>query len=82
MPQDTVKVHNAHNNMDETYTGVSLERCAGKGRICRGQDESAEDDPQLRRAEGTDKYWVIYSAIEVEPSEHDGGVIMCDFNGR
>ena len=24
MPQKTVKVHNAHNNMDETYSGVPL----------------------------------------------------------
>jgi hypothetical protein len=28
------------------------------------------------QAEGTDKYWVLYSAIEAEPSEHDGDVIV------
>jgi hypothetical protein len=28
------------------------------------------------RAEGTDKYWVLYSLTEVEPSEHEGDVIV------
>jgi hypothetical protein len=28
------------------------------------------------RAEGSDKYWVVYSLTEVEASEHDGDVIV------
>jgi hypothetical protein len=28
------------------------------------------------KAEGTDKYWVLYSVTEVEGSEHNGDVIV------
>jgi hypothetical protein len=28
------------------------------------------------KAEGTDKYWVLYSLTEVEGSEHEGDVIV------
>ena len=34
-------------------------------------------------AEGTDKYWVLYSVTEVEGSEHDGQVIVAtSMNGK
>ena len=33
------------------------------------------------KAEGTDKYWVLYSVTEVEGSEHEGDVIVATSNG-
>ena len=47
MPQDTVSVHNAHNNMDETYSGVPLGESVGQSRIHRKQDHPAQDAAQL-----------------------------------
>jgi hypothetical protein len=32
-------------------------------------------------AEGTDKYWVLYSVTEVEASEHNGEVIVATSMG-
>ena len=34
-------------------------------------------------AEGTDKYWVLYSATEIEGSEHQGDVLVAiAMNGK
>jgi hypothetical protein len=74
--QTTVKVHNAHNNMDETYSGVSLSDVLAKADFVVNKTSHDKIIHSYVRAEGTDKYWVIYSAIEVEPSEHDGDVII------
>ena len=46
MPQTTVKVHNEHTKMDETYSGVPLAIC-WQGWVCGGQDDAAEDAAEL-----------------------------------
>jgi hypothetical protein len=76
MPQKTVKVHNAHNNMDETYAGVALGDLLAKAGFVADKTTQKKMLHSFIQAEGTDKYWVLYSAIEVEPSEHDGDVIV------
>ena len=64
MPQKMLKVKNGHSGADETYTGVTLQTLLAK---C-GFDSA----PGKRlyhsyvRAEGTDHYWVLYSASELE----------------
>ena len=73
MPQKTVTVHNAHRDVDETYTGVALTDVLAK------VGEGAVGKPLLRsyvRAEGTDKYWVLYSGIEIEAASHVGDVMV------
>ncbi len=73
MPQKTVTVHNAHRDVDEVYTGVALTEVLAKA------GEGAAGKPLLRsyvRAEGTDRYWVLYSGIEVEAASHLGNVIV------
>ena len=76
MPQKTVKVHNAHNNSDETYTGVALGDVLTKAGFVVGKPAQREMLRSYVQAEGTDKYWVLYSLTEVEPSEHEGDVIV------
>jgi hypothetical protein len=76
MPQKTVKVHNAHNNMDETYAGVALGDLLAKAGFVADKTTQKKMLHSFIQAEGTDKYWVLYSAIEAEPSEHDGDVIV------
>jgi hypothetical protein len=76
MPQKTVKVHNEHTKMDETYTGVPLGDLLAKAGF---KVEQSTHRTMLRsyiKAEGTDKYWVLYSLTEVEGSEHDGDVLV------
>lgn len=76
MPQKTVKVHNEHTKMDESYSGVALGDLLAQYGF---KVEQATHRTMLRsyvQAEGTDKYWVLYSLTEVEGSEHEGDVIV------
>ncbi len=62
MPQKIVKVHNEHTKADETYSGVPLGDLLTR---CGFKVEQATHRKMLRSfitAEGTDKYWVVYSA--------------------
>ena len=76
MPQKTVKVHNAHTNADESYSGVLLSDMLAKSGFVADKTTQQTLLHSIVRAEGTDKYWVIYSATEVEGSEHAGDVIV------
>lgn len=76
MPQKTVKVHNEHARADETYTGVALGDVLTKAGFVVSKPTQREMLRSYVRAEGTDNYWVLYSLTEVEPSEHEGDVIV------
>ncbi len=77
MPQQSVRVHNGHNNQDEVYTGVPLSVILSRYGI-----STAEGAPSQKlyhsyvRAEGTDKYFVLYSASELEPELHTWDAIV------
>jgi hypothetical protein len=76
MPQNTVMVHNEHTKVDESYTGVLLGDLLAKSGF---PVEKTTQRKMLRSylvAEGTDKYQVLYSVTEIEPSEHNGDVIV------
>jgi hypothetical protein len=83
MPQKTLNVRNEHTKTDETYSGVLLGDLLTKYGFPVGQ---ATHQKMLRSylvAEGTDKYWVLYSVTEIEASEHDGSVIVAtSINGK
>ena len=75
MAQKTVKVHNAHRDAEETYVGVLLTEVLAKA----GAGDAGVGKPLLRsyvKAEGTDRYWVLYSGIEIEGVSHVGDVIV------
>jgi hypothetical protein len=76
MPQKTVKVHNAHTNADETYSGVPLGDLLAKAGFVADKTTQQKMLHSYLRIEGTDKYWVVYSLTEVEGSEHEGDVIV------
>jgi hypothetical protein len=76
MPQKTVKVHNEHTKTDETYSGVALGDVLTKAGFIASKATQREMLRSYVRAEGTDKYWVVYSLTEVEPTEHEGDVIV------
>ena len=76
LPQVTLHVHNAHRNTDETYTGPLLSDVLAKA----GLVASKETEPLILHssviATGTDHYFVLYSAAEVEPMFSRSQVIV------
>jgi hypothetical protein len=76
MPQTTVTVHNEHTKVDETYTGVLLGAVLAKYGFPVNKTTHQKMLRSYVVAEGTDKYWVLYSATEIESSEHSGDVIV------
>jgi hypothetical protein len=83
MPQKTVTVHNEHTKADETYTGVLLGDLLANYGFPVSQATHRKMLRSYLVAEGTDKYWVLYSVTEIEGSEHDGTVIVAtSMNGK
>jgi hypothetical protein len=76
LPQKTVKVHNEHTKADESYTGPSLGDVLAKAGYVPAQASHRQFLQSYIRAEGKDQYWVLYSLVEVEPSDHTGDVIV------
>jgi hypothetical protein len=76
LPQVEVHVHNAHSNVDESYSGPLLADVLARV----GLKASRETEPLILHsslvATGTDHYFVIYSLAEVEPSFSTGKVIV------
>lgn len=70
MPQRTLRVHNGHNNQDETYTGVGLDDLLAKYGVSLANGNAHKVYHSYIKAEGTDKYWVLYSASELIPELH------------
>jgi hypothetical protein len=81
MPQKTVTVHNEHTKMEETYTGVLLGDLLAKYGFPVGIATHRKMVRSYLVAEGTDKYWVLFSVTEVESSEHSGEVIVATSMG-
>jgi hypothetical protein len=81
MPQKTVTVHNEHTKVDETYTGVPLGDLLAKHGFPVDQTTHRKMLRSYLVAEGTDKYWVLYSVTEIEASEHNGEVIVATSMG-
>jgi hypothetical protein len=83
MPQKMVSVHNEHTKTAETYTGVLLGDLLAKYGFPVGQATHRKMLRSYLVAEGTDKYWVLYSVTEIEGSEHDASVIVAtNMNGK
>jgi hypothetical protein len=83
MPQTNVTVHNEHTKVDESYTGVLLGALLAKYGFPVDKTTHRKMLRSYLAAEGTDKYWVLYSVTEVEGSEHNGDVIVAtSMNGK
>jgi hypothetical protein len=81
MPQKTVTVHNEHTKADETYTGVLLGDLLAKYGFAVDKTTHQKMLRSYLVAEGTDKYWVLFSVTEIEGSEHNGEVIVATSMG-
>ena len=76
LPQRTLTVHNGHTNVDETYTGVGLSDLLEKYGMTLKGDGAQKIYHSYVRAEGTDHYWVLYSASELELGLHIGDAVV------
>ena len=76
MPQRTLKVHNGHSNVDETYTGVGMDDLLKKFGLTLENGGAKKVYHSYVRVEGTDKYFVLYSASELEAGLHSGDAIV------
>jgi hypothetical protein len=76
LPQKTATVHNAHTNKDETYTGVALSNLLAKYGASLDKPGQKRILHSYLRVEGTDHYFVLYSAAEIEGAIHHGDVIV------
>jgi hypothetical protein len=81
MPQKTVTVHNEHTKADESYTGVLLGDLLAKYGFPVDKTTQRKMLRSYLVAEGTDKYWVLYSVTEIEGSEHNGEVLVATSMG-
>jgi hypothetical protein len=81
LPQKTVTVHNEHTKADEIYTGVLLGDLLAKYGFPVDKTTHRKMLRSYLVAEGTDKYWVLYSVTEIEASEHNGEVIVATSMG-
>ncbi len=81
MPQKTITVRNEHTKSDESYTGVLLSDLLAKAGFPVDKTTHRKMLRSYLIAEGIDKYWVLYSVTEVEPSEHNADVIVATSMG-
>jgi hypothetical protein len=81
MPQKTITVHSEHTKTDESYTGVLLGDLLAKYGFPVDKTTHRKMLHSYLLAEGTDKYWVLYSVTEIEGSEHEGSVIVATSMG-
>jgi len=74
MPQKTVTVKNGHTQAEETYTGVAVSDVLAKGGI--SMETLKRVYHSYIKAEGTDHYWVLYSASEIQSGLREGQAIV------
>jgi hypothetical protein len=78
IPHKTVSVFNSHAKANEKYSGVPLSELLSKVDVPFGEKVRGELFMTAVIAQGTDKYNVLFSRAEIDPSIHTGDVIVAD----
>ena len=78
LPHKTVSVFNAHSKVTERYSGVALIDLLARVGVPNGEQVKGKLLLTGILAKGTDNYQVLYSLAEVDPSIHNGEVIVAD----
>jgi hypothetical protein len=78
LPHVTITVHNGHTNASETYSGVPLDALLAKVNAPLGKELHGEAMTSYLLAAGSDGYSVVLSLAEVDPSFHQGQVLVVD----
>ena len=78
MPHKSVSVYNEHTKATEKYSGVAVADLLAKVGTPLGEKVRGKLFMIAVIAEGTDKYSVLYSLAEVDPSIHTGDILVAD----
>ena len=78
LPHITIKVHNAHTNADESYSGVPLATLLAMVNAPLGDALHKDALTNCVIATGSDGYSVVLSLAELDPSFHAGQVLVAD----
>jgi hypothetical protein len=78
MPHKPVSVYNEHTKATEKYSGVAVADLLAKVGTPLGEKVRGKLFMIAVIAEGTDKYSVLYSLAEVDPSIHTGDILVAD----
>ena len=76
LPHVSVRVHNAHNNQDEAYSGVPVEALVHAAPSTNPQHISA--NVQVILAGATDNFHVVITLCDVNPECRSGQAIVAD----
>ena len=80
LPHITVQVHNAHNNQDETYSGVPVEKLIHTEATSGPQTST---NVQVIVAGATDNFHVVITMCDTNPQCRSGQAIVADtLNGQ
>jgi len=78
LPHVDVKVHNGHSNTDETYSGVPLAVLLAKVGAPLEENLRGKALTNYVVATGSDGYSVVLSLAEVDPTFHEGQIVVAD----
>jgi hypothetical protein len=78
LPHVTITARNSHTNAAEIYSGVPLATLLEKLNAPLGKELHGEAMTSFVIATGSDGYSVVFSLAEVDPSFHEGQVIVAD----
>jgi hypothetical protein len=74
----TITVHNPHENVDETYSGVLLIELLKQVGAPVGKDVHGKALAEYVVATGSDGYKAVLALAEIEPDFHPGDVLVAD----
>jgi hypothetical protein len=78
LPHVSIKLHNPHNDADETYSGVPLAALLAKVNAPLGENLRGKALANYVVASGSDGYSVVVSIAELDPGIHDGQILVAD----
>jgi hypothetical protein len=76
LPHQTITVHNAHINADQTFSGVPLIQLLTPLGV--PEKPKGKDFKLYVLVEGRDGYKVVFAIGEIAPDVHDGTVLLAD----
>jgi hypothetical protein len=78
MPHVTVSVHNAHNNKDESYSGVPVKDLLALVEPAKGEGPKTSANMTVVVATATDNFHVAVTLCDTNPECRNGQTIVAD----